>query len=181
MEGSHGATLICRWGVGLLYAAGFRHKTMSPLYLSTSFALFSLPPHSPIFSINFALFLFVDALTFSLALFSLFLFSINLSRLPSPSLFPLYFVRCNNHSALNAMGARGRITMAYSFQSYNTEQLAQRRHSPRTCYSFTAAAGKYSLGSGRLEKSATQAAVVRAAAVKGHCWWRSRRLVFAEL
>lgn len=53
------------------------------------------------------------------------------------------------------LGAGGRITMANSFQSYNTEQLAQRLHSPRRSYNFSAAASKYSLGSGSLEKSET--------------------------
>lgn len=95
--------------------------------------------------------------TFSLSFqHHLFLYQFN-----PPSLF-LCFVRRNDHSALNAMGARGRITMAYSFQRCNTEQLAYRQHSPRRSSNFTAAASECSLEGGIFGKSEMQAAVIRA-------------------
>ena len=142
--------------MGLLHAAGFRRKTLSSLCpshtSSISFTLsFSLsPPHSPFSSINLLLFFYSlprSLSAFALSVLSSIFFSINFIPPPPPPLsHSLDFVRRNNHSALNAMGARGRITMAYSFQSYNTEQLAQGLHSPRRSSNFTAAAKEYSLG-----------------------------------
>lgn len=44
---------------------------------------------------------------------------------PTPLLSsPLHLGRRNNHSALTAEAARGKIKMAYAVQSHNTEQLA---------------------------------------------------------
>ena len=56
--------------------------------------------------------------------------------------------------------------MAYSFQSYNTKQLAQGLDSPRRSYNFSAAASKYRFGSGRFGTSETQASVIRAVQLK---------------
>lgn len=73
---------------------------------------------------------------FSLSL--LLLSSSSSPSLPPSPLIPLCFSAWrDNHSALNSMGARGRITMTYSIQSYNAEQLAPRPHTPRRCYRHT--------------------------------------------